>query len=468
MIKSLLFVFPIFMAFLCSHPEWTGTEADPELPSFPGAEGWGSRSVGGRGGKIIKVTNLHDKGPGSFAEACATPGPRIVVFEVSGVIRGNVVIKHPFITIVGQTAPGAGITLEGMISSYDYGVHDVIIRHLRIRGRRNTGSSGDLLQLGGLGKDSAGTWNIMIDHLSLAWSNDEMIDFYNTHHATVQWCTIEASDTAGHPKGDHNYGIIATAYGSGAISLHHNLWAHHSRRVPCLAPYNKNQAGDFCNNLVYNCRGGYCEDGHGVNAKSPVNLYANYYKRGPRTMSRIYPFAFIPSMEYFVKDNFFEGWGYQDHPGSWKRVKEGGDAPSWMQFNTHGTALTNKAQTPEIRVQTAQEAAELVLARAGCRPRDQLTLRTLQEVVAGTGSWGRDGPDQPSNAWYLKGLRAGTPPPDTDRDGMPDTWEISHQLDPRNPEDRNRIVPENANRDNPHSGYTWIEYYLNELADGLF
>jgi hypothetical protein len=379
-----------------------------------------------------------------------------------------VIIKHPYITIAGQTAPGAGITLEGKISSYDYGVHDVIIRHLRIRGKRNTGSSGDLLQLGGLGKDSAGTYNLMIDHLSLAWSNDEMIDFYNTHHATVQWCTMEASDTAGHPKGDHNYAIIATAPGSGAVSLHHNLWAHHARRVPCMAPYNQDQACDFVNNLVYNCRGGYCEDGHGGNAKSPVNLYANYYRRGPRTMERIYPFAFIPGMEFYVKDNCFEGWGYQDHPKFWKRVSEGGNAPRWMQFNTHGEVLQEKAWTPEIRTQTAEEAADLVLARAGCWPRDQLTLRTIQEVNSGTGSWGRDGPDEPSDDWYLKGLQAGLPPKDNDGDGMPDAWELDHGLDPKNPEDRNLIVPRKGNPANPHAGYTWVEYYLNELADGLF
>ncbi|MCI0376909.1 MAG: hypothetical protein L0215_04840, partial [Gemmataceae bacterium] len=101
----------------------------PELKAFPGAEGWGAVTSGGRGGKVIKVTNLNPSGPGSLAEACATAGPRIVFFEVSGVIRGNIRITKPHITIAGQTAPGAGITIEGMISSYDYGVHDVIIRH---------------------------------------------------------------------------------------------------------------------------------------------------------------------------------------------------------------------------------------------------------------------------------------------------------------------------------------------------
>src|SRR6185369_14663567 len=135
---------------------------DPQpLKSFPGAEGWGAVSVGGRGGKVIHVTNLNPSGPGSLAEACAAEGPRIVVFDVSGVIRGTIRITKPFITIAGQTAPGAGITIEGMISSYDFGVHDVIIRHLRVRRPRDAGSGGDCLQLGGLGRNQSGTYNIM-------------------------------------------------------------------------------------------------------------------------------------------------------------------------------------------------------------------------------------------------------------------------------------------------------------------
>src|SRR5262245_5783526 len=112
------------------------------LKAFPGAEGWGAASRGGRGGRIIKVMNLNSSGPGSLAEACAADGPRIVIFEVSGVIRGNIRITKPYITIAGQTAPSAGITIEGIISSYNYGAHDIIIRHLRVRPRPATGQGG--------------------------------------------------------------------------------------------------------------------------------------------------------------------------------------------------------------------------------------------------------------------------------------------------------------------------------------
>mgnify|MGYP001825950760 FL=1 len=200
-------------------------EAD-HLQAFPGAEGWGAVSRGGRGGRVIKVTNLNTSGPGSLAEACAAEGPRIVVFDVSGVIRGNIRITNPYIAIAGQTASatdprGAGITVEGVISSYDYGVHDVIIRHLRVRPCRGIGAGGDCLQLGGRGPTNSGTVNLMLDHLSLSWGNDEMIDLYHSHHVTLQWCTIEESDDTGHSKGPHNFGMISAAEDSGAVSVHH-------------------------------------------------------------------------------------------------------------------------------------------------------------------------------------------------------------------------------------------------------
>ena len=128
------------------------------LPAFPGAEGYGAVTAGGRGGQVIKVTNLNKSGPNSLAAACATSGPRIVVFEVSGVINGHVRITQPYITIAGQTAPGAGITIEGMLGTYNYGVHDVIVRHLRMRRQRAYDASGDCIQMGGLGPSQTGTY----------------------------------------------------------------------------------------------------------------------------------------------------------------------------------------------------------------------------------------------------------------------------------------------------------------------
>jgi len=436
-----------------------------DVTAFPGAEGWGAVSKGGRGGRVIKVTNLNATGPGSLAEACAADGPRIVVFEVSGVIRGDIRITKPYITIAGQSAPGAGITVEGVVSSYNYGVHDVIIRYVRVRPRRATGAGGDCIQLGGRGPANTGTYNIMLDHLSLSWGNDEIIDLYHTHDATVQWCTIEESDDQGHTKGPHNYGLISAAEDNGAVSVHHNLWAHHSRRVPCMAPYRENAAGDFCNNVIYNCRGGYVDDGHGNRANSPVNLHKNYYRRGPQTFERLYPYALSPSMMYYVRDNYFEDWGYQNHPRHWKPANQSGGVPRWIQFNNNGGELDSPAMTPPIELVDPKQAYELVLAQAGCWPRDRVTNRTIHEVTTQTGAWGRNAPLEPADEWFLEGLTPTKPPEDSDRDGIPDDWEKTRGLDAKNPDDAQSIVPEGKSSSDRHQGYTYIEFYLNELAD---
>jgi len=437
------------------------------LKSFPEAEGWGASNRGGRGGRVIKVTNLSSSGPGSLAAACLADGPRIVVFEVSGVIRGDIRITKPYITIAGQTSRGMGITVEGMISSYDYGVHDVILRHLRVRPRRAVGAGGDCIQIGGLGPKNTGTYNIMLDHLSLSWGNDEMIDLYHANHVTVQWCTIEESDKMGHDKGEHNFGMISAATDSGAISVHHNLWAHHARRVPCMAPYRESASCDFCNNIIYNCRGGYVDDGHGERAKSHVNLYKNYFRRGPQTQDRLYPFALSPQMSYYVRDNFFEDWGYQGHPRHWKWGSQPDSAPRWIQFNNNGRELDAPAKTPGIELVDAKAAFELVLTKAGCWPRDQTTNRTIHEVKTGTGNWGRNAPPEPVDEWFLKGLSQAQPHKDADSDGLPDDWEVAHDLDPNEPLDGNRIVIAGESSDDRHVGSSFFEFYLNELAEKL-
>ena len=446
---------------------FTSAQDATGLRSFPGAEGWGATSRGGRGGRVMKVTNLNASGPGSLSDACAADGPRVVVFEVSGVIRGDIRITKPYLTIAGQTAPGAGITIEGMVSSYDYGVHDLIIRHLRVRPRRASGAGGDCIQLGGLGPDKSGTYNVILDHLSLSWGNDEMIDLYHSHDVTVQWCSIEESDDRGHGKGAHNFGLISAAEDSGAISVHHNLWAHHARRVPCMAPYRENSASDFCNNLIYNCRGGYVDDGHGDRAKSGVNLHKNYYRRGPQTMDRIYPFALSPRMNYYIRDNFFEDWGYQGHPRHWQWGNRPESVPRWIQFNRNGKELDAPAKTPEIDLMDAQMVFEQVIDEVGCWPRDRTSERTIYEVKNRTGNWGRNAPLEPTDDWFLQGLQPGMAPIDSDNDGLPDAWEKVHNLDPRDPGDAGSRVATGESKNDRHKGYTYLEFYINELADDL-
>jgi len=268
------------------------------LPGFPSAEGYGVRSIGGRNGQIIKVTNLNANGPGSLQAACEKPGPRIVVFDVAGIIRGDIAIKYPYITIAGQTAPELGITIAGRIFAYSDNkkrLNDIIIRFLRIRPPPITGYTGDAIQIGNADR-------IMLDHISMSWANDETIDIIYSSDVTVQWCTIEESDPEGHGKRvPHNYGILSTYPGSGNISIHHNLFAHHARRIPSLTPYEENKPADFINNVVYNFREGLVHDGH--IPKSEISLVSNYYKRGPNSRS-IWPFRFSDKGKYYLKGNY--------------------------------------------------------------------------------------------------------------------------------------------------------------------
>ena len=154
---------------------WAGRPCDlpqADIPSFPGAEGGGMYSFGGRGGKVITVTNLNDRGPGSFREACETGGARIIVFNVAGIIRleSPIIVRAPYVTIAGQTAPGDGVCIAG--ESFWVDTHDVVVRHMRFR----RGETKVLHRDDSFGGNPVG--NIMIDHCSCMWGLDENISFY--------------------------------------------------------------------------------------------------------------------------------------------------------------------------------------------------------------------------------------------------------------------------------------------------
>lgn len=418
-----------------------------ELPAFPGAEGFGAVSIGGRGGKVIKVINLNSSGPGSLQAACAAQGPRIVVFEVGGVIRGDIAIQHPFITIAGQTAPSPGITIEGRLLSRPEPwrrLHDIIVRFIRIRPPPTTGHDGDAVQL-------PDTERVILDHLSLSWANDEAIDICHASEFTIQWSTIEETDIEGHAKGKgHNFGLISAYPGSGNISIHHNLFAHHSRRSPSLTPYVPGKPGDFRNNVVYNFREGLTHDGHVP--QEAINLIGNYYKRGPDS-ERIVPFAFHPEGRYFLADNLIDGIGPVED-----LLQGHASAPAWLKLSRKGTLLTEPALVAPVATHSAVEAYQRVLRQAGSFPRDRVTTRTVREVVEGSGRWGRNAPAAPSDDWYLAGLTRSAPPKDSDGDGIPDEWEDAHGLNKFDSQDYHRTMP---------SGYPAIESYINERAEFL-
>ncbi len=445
MITMKITSFSAFFCLLLITAGW-GSSLDP-LPAFPGAEGFGAISVGGRGGRVIKVTKLDANGDGSLRAACEAEGPRIVVFEVGGVIRGDIPIKDSRITIAGQSAPAPGITLEGRLLSRpepQRRLHDIIVRFIRVRPRPATGVGGDAVQL-------PDTERVMLDHLSLSWANDETIDICKASEVSIQWCTIEESDIEGHAKGGfHNFGLISAYPGSGNISIHHNLFAHQSRRSPSLTPYVVGKPGDFRNNIIYNFKEGLTHDGH--KPVEAINLVNNFYLQGADT-DRILPFAFHRQGRYYLAGNVFQGVETIEGLKSLK-----GAAPRWLRIVRKGKMLDTPVPVASIHTHSAWEAYEKVLELASSFPRDRVTVRTIREVREKGGSWGRHAPAEPCDDWYLKGLERSGPQADNDKDGMPDAWEDANGLNKFDETDHTKILA---------GGYTAIEAYLNEMAAAL-
>lgn len=178
------------------------------VPAFPGAEGFGSDSIGGRGGRVLYVVNLYDSGPGSLRAALEAEGPRTVVFQLGGTIllKSGLAIRHPFITVAGQTAPGDGITLRNTANNDDAVIrvltHDVIIRFIRVRPGASTSNSGslDAIRIGGR---SADTHNVVIDHCSFSWATDENVSFAGSaRDISFQWNFVtEGLDCSSHAEG---------------------------------------------------------------------------------------------------------------------------------------------------------------------------------------------------------------------------------------------------------------------------
>jgi len=424
-------------------------QAPKRLPAFPGAEGFGAVAAGGRGGRVIKVTNLKTRGPGSLQAACQATGTRIVVFDVSGVIPGPVTITSGRLTIAGQTAPGAGITIEGILAT-KYRIqppcNDIIIRHLRVRPRplRRKAATGDCLQITNVNR-------LMIDHVSCSWGSDENVDLCHSSEVSVQWCAIEESDPRGHVKGQHNYGMII-GYSGYDVTVHHNLFAHHQKRAPLIGC----DVVDHRNNVIYNMLLPFIFHPTSMNRRNPgkpfrFNLIANTFQSGPNVHGH-------------MKGRTFDKLIW-NRPNT--HLHASGNTCSWLPADKATSTARPLAErpwpAPPVKTQTAKASCDLVLARAGCFPRDAVSKRTIEEVRAGTGSWGRHEP----SGGLMTGLRPAKPPKDTDADGIPDTWERAHSLDPADASDAGKTVPAGASVKDRHKGYTWIEYYINDLADKL-
>lgn len=381
------------------------------VPAFPGAEGFGKYTTGGRGGRIIYVTSLLDTNTaGTLRYAINQSGPRIVVFKVSGTITltSQLDIKNDNITIAGQTAPGDGICLRG------YGVNssanNVIIRYLRFR----MGDTNDIESDAFGGRQRK---NIIIDHCSVSWSIDECASFYDNQNFTMQWCLIsESLRLSNHAKGPHGYAGI---FGGRCATFHHNLLAHHDSRTPRFGSGVVNVGNDtvdYRNNVIYNWSGNGCYGAGGMK----INMVNNYYKPGPATTTD-YRRAKIITIDkditssnptddfykvynlwgkFYINGNYFDTSTSTSSTGLSYLTSANNDNWTYgvypMILSSYGITQTEKDQlrlaTPlpfgEIYTHTAQEAYEKVLTYSGCsKKRDSYDLRIVDETRNGTAAY---------------------------------------------------------------------------------
>ncbi len=427
----------------------TGTVALPgAIVAFPGAWGGGMFATGGRGGKVLAVTNLNDDGPGSLRAAVVTPGPRIVVFRVSGTIdlQSDLVVTHSNLTIAGQTAPGDGICLKRFPLKID-GANDVVVRFLRVRPGDESGRRHDGIEV----RKAA---NIMIDHCSVSWTIDEAVNTWHwTKNLTVQWCLIAEALDCPFDNVAHGYGA---SWGGENCSYHHNLFAHCAGRNPSIAGQDRERTinMDHRCSVLYNWRHRTC-DGKPMQ----VNVVNNYYKSGPATNTgvrrRIARIDDTQSAYGYPSIWFIEGNAVEGAPGISADNWQGG-----VHFKGNACEADNRRRTPfpvrPVPTQSAKEAYALVLRHVGAnRPRrDAQDTRIVREVETGTPTFGNGIIDTPRQVGGWPTLNSVAAPPDADGDGMPDAWEITQQLDPHNSAD--------GARDSDKDGYTNIEEFLNQ------
>lgn len=454
------------------------------IPAFPGAEGGGAYTAGGRGGKVIVVTSLADEGLGTLREACETGGARIIVFNVSGVIRLNspINVRAPYVTIAGQTAPGDGVCVTG--GSFLIDTHDVVIRHMRFRrGMQDVAFRDDAV-----GGNAVG--NIIIDHCSASWGLDENMSIYRhvynraadgyglklpTVNITIQNSVFsEALDA-------YNHAFGATIGGHNSMFCR-NLFASNISRNCSVG---MNGGFNLVNNVIYNWWNRSVDGGDNT---SLFNIINNYYKPGPITpldkpisyrilkpeagRDKSRPVSFGKA---YVNGNIVEG--------NSKVTKNNWDGGVQVFDEAHADEhmanikVDQPFDMPPVTMMDTKDAYNFVLSNVGANfpRRDAVDARIIKTVKTGKAIYVENAPEftspyvkrrLPADSYKLGIItdirQVGGLPEytgesylDTDGDGMPDAWEKANGLNPNNPAD--------ATLDCNGDGYTNIEKFINGM-----
>ena len=496
----------ILILVLCtmSFCTMSATMLPDTLVAFPGAEGFGKYTSGGRGGKVVYVTTLADDADGAtegslrWAMKQYPDEPLTVCFAVSGEIRlvKDLRINRQNYTIAGQTAPGMGIVITHNKVNCG-GSKNFIIRNVRFRIGRND-VNGNIITQNAFGAENCE--NYIIDHCDFGWSTEENMNTYDSHFITVQYCIIhEGLNSSGHPKGARGYGC---QWGGSPATYHHNLLVNNNKRS---CRFNGAQSNDFVvyldyiNNVVYNFEGGSngCYGGentakvdtfNGLNSAHECNFIHNYYKVGPNTTNKKYFFSvekarsgatsWGPS-QWYVEGNIFDG-ADEVTADNWKGVtgKDPYDNTDtlrvdtlirpatpwwrWTEDSIYGRYDFDSYAYAASDFQTADSAFMTVLDTAGCFPRDHVELRLIRDTREGTHTYtgsktGKKGiidleTDAEGFYAYPDSLNYDLSSYDTDLDGMPDEWENANGCDPT-------VADQNTRHE---SGYTMLERYLHD------
>jgi len=444
--------------------------AAQSVKAFPTAEGFGANAVGGRGGRVLEVTNLDDSGSGSLRSCMEASGPRIVVFRVSGTItlKSAIRVSTPYLTVAGQTSPG-GVQIKGTGEpDGDWGVwcvngaHDIILRHLRVRmgGNMKHDAGNNILFYG---TAEPGVHDVIVDHCSVSWGSDTQLDWYGSYldRATFQWNVIGECFMGQHIGGNR---------APKNITLHHNLYANLGSRTPLMQHAD---VFDFRNNVIYNWSGNNASvfGQFALNSSAFGNVINNLWLAGPEGG---YPYLNVgnggpvridgsAAEEGGTKLYLAGNWGPRCPTGctnDW--IGHGVNTWDYYELNHDGsTHLVKQTQydarapfpAPPVTVDPVSNLLDKVLATVGAsRPsRDAIDQRIIRSVRDRTGS----SRVNTTGPWPDLATGAPAPPADSDHDGMPDAWEKSQGLDPNNPADGAALAS---------NGYTNLENYLNELA----